>query len=202
MRKSVLIICGLVLAVCLWLLWHRRTEAPGTGGEPVAEAVTNQNPTATPRAAVSAPVPSAPAPVAGVPHAPANSAPTAVLPTVKELLQKPIDFYGQVIDENSNPVSGASIEFRWDDLTAKDWTRTSTAVSDTEGVFSLRDKRGATLTVSVSKEGYYTPRSGRGSYHYAFGNPNSRQTGEGQICRQAGQRVMFKAPLCILVARF
>jgi hypothetical protein len=77
-----------------------------------------------------------------------------------------------VFDESNNPVAGASVAFRWDDLTAKDWTQTATTSSDAEGLFSLQDKHGATLTVSVSKEGYYTPQSGQGAFHYAFGNPN------------------------------
>jgi hypothetical protein len=170
MRKSILIICGLVLAVCLWLLWHRRTEAPGTGGnEPVAAAVTNQNPAATPKAAVTTPVPSAPAPVAVAPNAPATSAPTAVLPTVTELLQKPINFYGKVIDENSNPVAGVSIKFRWTDLTAPNQERTSSTESYSDGLFSLRDRHGASMTLWFSKAGYYSPHHGQMSFNYAFG---------------------------------
>ena len=175
MRNSILVICGLVLAVCFWLLWHRRTETPGTtgGGEPISAASTNQNPAAAPRAVASAPVPNASAPVAGVPHAIATSAPTAVLPTVTELLQKPIDFYGKVIDENSNAVSGANIGFRWDDLKAPDWTRTSATISDSDGLFSLNGKRGATLTVSASKEGYCTSRKDTDSFYFVFA-PNNR----------------------------
>ncbi len=173
MRKSILIICGLVLAVCLWLLLHRRAELPiSTANSPTDKLamVTNQSPATVPKPAMLAPASTAPAAITS--HESVTNARNAVLPTVKELLQKPIDFYGKVIDENSNAVVGASISFRWDDLTAEDWTRTSTTGSDSEGLFSLRDKRGATLIVSVGKEGYYTPQSGQGSFHYAFGNPN------------------------------
>jgi len=169
MRKSLLIICGIVLAICLWLLLHRRTKAPSVlyDGQAVAVAATNQNPATPLKAAVAAP-----APTTVAPNPPTSNAPNAINPTIKELLQKPIDFYGKVLDEGNNPVAGANVQFRWDDLTAENWTRTSTTESDVEGLFSLHDKHGATLTVSISKEGYYTPHSGQGSFHYAFGNPN------------------------------
>ncbi|HEY5505270.1 MAG TPA: hypothetical protein VIK28_08940, partial [Sedimentisphaerales bacterium] len=169
MRKSILMICGLVLAVCLWLLLHRRAETPINPGAPtIATAATNQNPEALPKAAVTTPIPIAQAPTASVPNTPRTNAPPAILPTVTELLQKPIDFYGKVIDENSNPISEANIGFRWDDLTANDWTRTATTTSDTEGLFSLHGKRGATLTVSVSKTGYYTSSKDADSFYFAF----------------------------------
>jgi len=170
MRKSILIVCGLVLAVCLWLLLHRRTEAPGTAsGETATVAATNQNPEASSKAAVTTPVPSAPAPVPVALNAPATSAPTAVLPTVTELLQKPINFYGKVIDENSNPVAGVSIKFRWTDLTAPNQERTSWTESDTDGLFFLRDRHGASMTLWFSKAGYYSPHHGQMSFNYAFG---------------------------------
>ena len=174
-----MIICGLVLAVCLWLLLHRKAEAPVTGTTvlpAVAVVVTNQNPATVPKAAVSAPVPSVPAPIAIAPatSTPATNAASAVNPTVAEMWQKPIDFYGKVVDENTNPVAGASIAFRWDDLTAKDWTRTATTASDAAGLFSMHGGRGATLTVSVSKAGYYTSHQDIGSFHYAV--PNDNQT--------------------------
>lgn len=172
MKTRILLFCIVVLTICLWLVLHRRTEAPSAAPLPVAiGTVTNQN-SAAPNTVVSASVPSVPAPPALTPNTPPTNARNAVLPTVKELLQKPIDFYGKVVDEDTNPLAGASIGFRWDDLTAKDWTQTATTISDAEGLFSLQDKRGATLTVSVSKEGYYTPQSGQGAFHYAFGNPN------------------------------
>ena len=168
MRKSILLICGLVLVVCLWLLWHRQTEAPGAGGgEAVAVAVTNQNPAVSSQAA--APVPSVPSPTVVAPNTPATNAPTAVLPTVAEMWQKPIDFYGKVIDENSNPVAGASIKFRWTDLTALNQEGTSSTESDADGLFSLRGKHGGSMTLWFSKAGYYTPHHGQMSFNYAVG---------------------------------
>lgn len=170
MRKSFLIICGLVLAVCLWLLLHRRAESPVSTGTPtIAAVVTNQNPEASPKAAMSASVPSAQAPTASVPNTPRTNAPPAILPTVTELLQKPINFYGKVIDENSNPVTGVSINFRWTDMTAVNQERTSSTESDSDGLFSLRDRHGASMTLWFSKQGYYSSHHGQMSFNYAFG---------------------------------
>jgi hypothetical protein len=174
MRKSILIIFAVALAICLWLLLHRRTESPVNVGTQTVVVVTNQNPAVTPNAAVPASAPSAPAPIAAAPatSTPAANAASVINPAIVEVWQKPIDFYGKVVDENTNPVAGASVEFRWDDLTANDWTRSATTTSDTEGLFSLHGGRGATLTVSVSKDGYYTSPKDMGSFHYAVPNDN------------------------------
>jgi hypothetical protein len=172
MRKSVLIVCGLVLAVCLWLLLHRRTEAPGSGVSSVTvAATTNQNPLPAPPPKVATPVPNVPAPVAVAPNKPATSAPAAILPTAAEIWQKPIDFYGKVIDENSNPVAGVSIQFHWTDLTALNQERTDSTESDANGLFSLRGKHGGSMTLWFSKEGYYSSHNGQMSFNYAAG-PN------------------------------
>jgi hypothetical protein len=173
MKKSVLLVCAFVLAVCFWLLLHRKVEAPVNSSAQTMVVATNQNSAAAPNSVVSARVPSVPPPSVITPNTRPTNAQNAVLPTVKELLQKPIEFYGKVIDENSNAISGASIGFRWDDLTAPDWTRTSTTTSDSDGLFSLNGKRGATLVVSVNKEGYYTSRKDTDSFYFVFA-PNNQ----------------------------
>jgi hypothetical protein len=175
MRKSVLITSAVVLAICLWLLLHRRTESSDELGTQTAVAMTtNQNPVAVPKAAVPAPAPNAPAPiaVASATSMQATNAANTINPTIAEAWQKPIDFYGKVVDENTNPVAGASVEFRWDDLTANDWTRTATTTSDAEGLFSLHGEHGATLAVSVSKVDYYASQKDTNSFHYAVPNDN------------------------------
>jgi hypothetical protein len=181
MRKSILVVCVLVLAVCLWLLLHRRTEAPSSIASPeAAVAATNQNSAVAPRMVTTTPIPNSQATGAVAPNAPATNERNGILPTVKELLQTPIDFYGKVIDENSNPVSGVNIGFRWDDLTADDATRTTTATSDAEGLFSLHGKRGATLTVSVSKTGYYVSPKDADSFYFAFAPNNTVYSADSQ----------------------
>jgi hypothetical protein len=130
--------------------------------------VTNQNPAAASGAAVT-PVPNVPAPVAVAPNTSAASAPAAILPTVAELWQKPINFYGKVVDENTNPVAGVSINFRWTDLKALNQEGTSSTESDANGLFSLRGKHGGSMTLWFSKEGYYTSHHGQMSFNYAVG---------------------------------
>lgn len=173
MRKLIWIICGGLLVLCFWDLSHRTIEkpnvnAPGTVPKMAtpqypASSSTNAPTTMRPRNVSSPPVVS--------PNISTNASNT-INPVINNLLQKPIDFYGKVEDESNNPVAAADVQFRWDDLAAEDFTRTSVAESDAEGLFSLVGKRGATLSVLVSKEGYYTPHSGRGSFQYANGNPN------------------------------
>ena len=177
MRKSILIISVALLAICLWLLLHQRTGSPSNVNvQTVAAVTTNQNSVAAPKSAVQTPAPSAPAPiaVAAVTPTPASNATNAINPTIAEAWQKPIDFYGKVVDENTNPLAGVSVEFQWDDLTANNWTRTATTTSDMEGLFSLHGGHGATLIVSVTKAGYYASQKDTGSFHYAV--PNDNQT--------------------------
>lgn len=79
----------------------------------------------------------------------------------------PINFYGKVVDENDQPVSGASVKFGWNDL-SKEGTSRGEAVSDAMGLFELTAKTGKMLQVDVNKEGYYKPSNERlKSFEYA-----------------------------------
>jgi hypothetical protein len=76
------------------------------------------------------------------------------------LWQAPIEFYGKVVDNNSNAVAGATVDFFWVEVPDETGNRTSTIESDGEGLFSLRSAHGPSLSVSVSKAGYYPQRGG------------------------------------------
>jgi hypothetical protein len=79
----------------------------------------------------------------------------------------PIEFYGKVIDQDSNAVSGATIEFLWTDLSREGTSRHSTE-SDERGEFGLTGVRGKSLGVEVSKTGYYrSVQKSRSSFEYA-----------------------------------
>jgi hypothetical protein len=80
--------------------------------------------------------------------------------------QAPIEFYGKVVDESGSPVEGADISFNWMEFPTEDGSREATARSDAEGLFSLRNARGPSLSVFVSREGYYTSRSGRQGFKF------------------------------------
>ncbi len=65
----------------------------------------------------------------------------------------PMEFYGKVVDEGSNPVADAAIEFSWTTANAEGSLAKST-VSNGGGLFQLVGERGGTLVVNVRKEGY------------------------------------------------
>lgn len=71
----------------------------------------------------------------------------------------PINFYGQVIDENERPIENAKIRFQWSNLSPEGAAESETT-SDADGFFFLVDKRGNGLSLRVTKEGYDTPQEG------------------------------------------
>lgn len=98
--------------------------------------------------------------------------------------KQPINFYGRVVDENNIAVSGAGIHFNWTDISP---TGTSHAdkISDGNGFFSLTGQHGKRMSVTVSKDGYYTyPSEKLKSFEYA--NP-----ADGLFTPDAGNPVVF-----------
>jgi hypothetical protein len=83
----------------------------------------------------------------------------------------PIEFYGKVVDENTNPVSNAQVHFVWTDLSMAGNSEKQTA-SDVNGLFSLREVSGKHLMATVSKEGYYAYQPFGVGFFYAGENQN------------------------------
>lgn len=83
---------------------------------------------------------------------------------------KPINFYGQVVDENNRPVAGATGHFEWDDTTTN--KHSSEVTSDTAGLFALSNAFGISLDVSVFKSGYYSSRKNRYAQYFKYSQPN------------------------------
>jgi Carboxypeptidase regulatory-like domain len=83
----------------------------------------------------------------------------------------PIEFYGEVVDENTNPVASAKIDFSCNDLSPTGTSNYQT-VSDANGFFSITGITGKLLNVNVSKEGYYTSKRDNNYYTYAGNNIN------------------------------
>jgi hypothetical protein len=80
----------------------------------------------------------------------------------------PIDFYGRVLDESNQPVTGASIHFEWNDISEKG-TSDAATTSDGNGFFSLTGRRGKRLYVDVGKAGYYSSGDARNTtFEYAY----------------------------------
>ena len=84
--------------------------------------------------------------------------------------QRPIEFYGKVVDANTNAVEGASITFAWSEKPTKEGELRSSTVSDVEGLFSLHGKHGPSLEVWFSKEGYYSSQHGQMGFSYYHGD--------------------------------
>jgi len=91
----------------------------------------------------------------------------------------PISFFGKVVDERGDPVSGAKIQFTWTDISPAG-TSSMQAASDEQGLFDLTGKTGKFLEVRVSKEGYYAYSENRFAFEYAaffdesYYQPNSK----------------------------
>ena len=176
MRPRILIFCGLVLAVCVWFLLRRAPEPPKTEAPEVQAPLTNQ-PLANQPASPPAKVAAAQNPTSGPPPAFAADAVRRGSPEgIKEVQQRaladwqrPIEFYGRVVDENTNPVAGASITFGWSELPTQEAARKTTTMSGANGLFSLHGERGPALDVWVGKEGYYASHRGQWGFSYLNG---------------------------------
>jgi len=71
---------------------------------------------------------------------------------VSQTVNRPIEFYGKVVDESGTPLQRASVTA--DCLVYPEDHLTTNILTDTRGLFSLNNLTGATLFVQVSKEGY------------------------------------------------
>ena len=81
--------------------------------------------------------------------------------------KQPINFYGKVVDDNNQPVAGASVDYTWSTIQAERGTLTKHSESDEQGLFSIHET-GSGIGITVSKEGYYTPPNEKlKNYEYA-----------------------------------
>ncbi len=170
MRTRILLFCGIVFAICLWFLLHRpltqkqvppRTETIHTNQQ--LSSYSAQPSILEKRQTTNAPVDTSGSLPKKVPW------PTAEVFSKQALApwHTPIEFYGKVIDQNSNPVEGASIQFQWSGDSEK--ISKAETTSDVDGLFSLQGKKGRVLDVSVSKEGYYNSHKDKTGFLYALG---------------------------------
>jgi hypothetical protein len=78
----------------------------------------------------------------------------------------PIEFYGRVLDDRDQPVSGATVSTEWTDL-SKEGSSERILLTDAAGLFSLTGITGKNLGVRVKKDGYKPYHANRSSYEYA-----------------------------------
>ncbi len=190
--RSLLVVVLLVavVAVLVWLLLPREVAtSPGETSEPTAEG------TATSRSQTSVQPEAgrqAAQPVARRRAATSKaSADEAVRDYVANKLadpeydwKQPINFYGRAVDENEQPVEGASADFKWTDLSTNGTSEYQT-VSDAAGLFAMENQKGKRLSVTVSKAGYYSAGDARlASFEYA--NP-----ADGLFTPDANRPVIF-----------
>ena len=169
MRTSILLVCGIIVAFCLWLLLHQAKAIPKTDQLPTTARQSGDQ--------------QAPSNVVVKPQVPINLKTTvvsqasitpiltlgstnAINPQLLADWQAPIEFYGKVVDENSNPVPSAAVDFRWAEVPTEGGNRVTNMESDAKGLFALHNAIGLNLSVSVSKDGYYTSRKDNGSFTF------------------------------------
>jgi alpha-tubulin suppressor-like RCC1 family protein len=110
----------------------------------------------------------------GVTAADISNAFVRVFPRAAAVLDQPISFYGQVLDESNKPVAGASVHFGWRGFLIRG-TRDVETLSDESGLFSLTGQLGQELYVSVAKSDCYSSARNRGAgvfrYNGSMGEP-------------------------------
>jgi hypothetical protein len=97
--------------------------------------------------------------------------------------KQPIVFYGKVVDESNEPVPQANVDYTWSCLSPTG-TATQHGTSDETGLFTIHEI-GKGISITVSKDGFYTPRNEKlRSYEYA--NP-----GDGLFTPDPDNPVLF-----------
>jgi post-segregation antitoxin (ccd killing protein) len=153
--RSLIVACGLVLLVgaLLWLYWPRR-ESPKIYSDQVSG---------------SSSTPLAPTPNTGV-----NTVAAAATPNEAEIEKRkeqqwsaafltPISVYGKVVDQNGNPVSGASVEIGINNNPLPNQKgSTYVKTTDENGLFSL-SSHGIAFSLRAYKEGYYSTKESTGN---------------------------------------
>lgn len=159
-----------ILAVCtlLLLLW-KTAEGPKNSQEEHNEALAYGSGQVKQPTTKTKNIPVFPRVANSLTPSPSPQKSNDVWETALTHWQAPIEFYGITVDENSNAVSGVSIHFRWIETPAEDGERMGNTLSDSNGLFSLHGKRGRSLTVWFSKEGYLSSNRGQRGFLYALG---------------------------------
>src|SRR6202040_3973358 len=112
MRKRVWISCVVVLFGCLFLLFRRATEPPTAISQQQIEPTTNApSQPERPKAVETSQSTNVPNVLKVVPRPSETEFTKDLQRRMLAGWQRPIEFYGKVVDEKSNPVEGASISF-------------------------------------------------------------------------------------------
>ena len=99
-------------------------------------------------------------------------------PRILAIFNTPIAFYGKVVDEAGQVVSGAKVTFSVND---KFWQERGThfeSSSDENGLFSLTNVRGAAVYVKVVRDDYHTLTQPSTFMFYRLNSPTNRSFGD------------------------
>ena len=179
MKKSHILLALLFVALALLFWLHNRTpnERATQRSELVesnAPALPSRAPPRPPDAAHAATPPAAPSPQSKDNAAMIENRLNEMKAETEKGLEEwktPIEFYGKVVDESTNPIPDAQVDFVWNDLSAEGTSRDHTT-SDASGSFSLTGIKGKAMTVKVGKEGYYAYQPVGLAFNYAGENHN------------------------------
>jgi hypothetical protein len=86
---------------------------------------------------------------------------------LQEFFNAPIDFYGKVVDEDYQPISGAVTHYIVASASFHGSPTLDGPQTDANGLFSITSKRGPRLTVWVEHPGYYKTDSAHQRIEYA-----------------------------------
>lgn len=88
---------------------------------------------------------------------------------ITSMLNAPIAFYGKIVDQNGNPVPLASVSYGLLDKFNEPGSVGKTS-ADGRGNFTIEGVRGAVISVSVNKKGFYHVEDlSKGSFAYGYG---------------------------------
>jgi hypothetical protein len=90
--------------------------------------------------------------------------------------QKPFEFYGKVVDENTQAVAGAGVHFILSTTTSPNGVLDADTASADDGGFSLTGKTGSSVSVYVSKTGYNEVKSINRINYDPTGNNSSKDS--------------------------
>jgi len=178
--KNILIIgvgLAVILVVVIWVLFQREGGAPTSSQREVSSstpqaASATATPTPPPEALPTPPTSDASRQLPGGPYAP-NDPRWAERRRLRKQDPKyewktPIEFYGRVVDQDQQPISGVEVEVGWTDMSPSG-SSTRRLVTGADGRFSMRGERGKALVVHwLRKKGYEEAKaSNRYGFEYA-----------------------------------
>lgn len=174
-RRSLVIVacCAFGLVGILFFWWLAAKPAPKSSTQKLPLKPT---PTASPSGA------SSPEPAASVPATEPKFFHASYPPTTPEEKamwdywwnirkvnpdwewERPISFYGKVVDQNDQPVAEAKVWMQW---SAVGTTPERTMLSGADGRFQISDIKGKGISVRVEKVGYHAGPVSYGTFEYA-----------------------------------